>query len=589
MAVVPPAAHSAAPAGSPKRQSRGLVIGVNGVVSAVIVILVMAVALVFNPPAPPSIAEFAPQAQKPITKAPPNLNSSVGNSGACAPGTTSCAHKPPPKKKSHALLPTPTPKPIGVPSALQCYKWPDGSVTQDFDPQSPPCVATWPGQKQGNGGATANGVTATEVRIGVPKDGSIYSTLTTLQPMVDFINSHFELYGRQITIVPFKSQQATDAVPCNQCTQPTAQAADARSAGSYHLFASMDYVDTTGDVRTLPEYIDGLTRQKIISISGGNSSDDVDANVITSEPDYAFTYLPPISDVWTSMGSLVCRQLAGHNAVHSPQFANKPRKFAVMIPVPTQFGGPTYGMSGLFQQLSACGVPKPRVVEYNGAPLKDAPQFVQLRNEGVTSIIFYSTWGGASSTSSPPNVASHVGYRPEWLNVGWKAYNSVGLSATEEAKEVFGVAPFNRQLPYQQEFWAQTAAQGGTPAANLGAMSNGDDFYHELLLIASGVQMAGPHLTPQTFAAALHKTRFPNPGAGASPYWQATVGFPGTEQSMVRDLTGFWFDPAHSSTAEVEETGDASDDWQGFCYVNRGARYGITAWPRTDSFYKGCR
>src|SRR5437868_1214001 len=35
--------------------------------------------------------------------------------------------------------------------------------------------------------------------------------------------------------------------------------------------------------------------------------------------------------------------------------------------------------------------------------------------------------------------------------------------------------------------------------------------YRGVLMMAAGLQMAGPHLTPETFAAGLQKTVFPNP------------------------------------------------------------------------------
>src|SRR4051794_3308676 len=111
---------------------------VNGVVAAVLVGLLAAVALVAKPSAPPGIGEFAPQAAKPITKAPAQAASTqqsgvgVGKTTATSPAT--------------GLGARPAPKPTataGVPSALQCYTWPDGEVTQTFDPQSPPCIAAW--------------------------------------------------------------------------------------------------------------------------------------------------------------------------------------------------------------------------------------------------------------------------------------------------------------------------------------------------------------------------------------------------------------------------------------------------------------
>ena len=42
--------------------------------------------------------------------------------------------------------------------------WPDGKVTQTFDPQSPACIASWPEAAKGNGGATTRGVSTSTTR-----------------------------------------------------------------------------------------------------------------------------------------------------------------------------------------------------------------------------------------------------------------------------------------------------------------------------------------------------------------------------------------------------------------------------------------
>ena len=54
------------------------------------------------------------------------------------------------------------------------------------------------------------------------------------------------------------------------------------------------------------------------------------------------------------------------------------------------------------------------------------------------------------------------------------------------------------------------------------------------------------HLTPQTFAAALRSTTFPNPGAGTSPSYQARVGFAGGSHTMVHDFAAFWLNQSNN-------------------------------------------
>src|SRR5688572_21324032 len=179
------------------RRSQLPVVAVNAVIAVTVLALVAVLALVVKPPAPPGIAAFAPQASKPITKAPLGQSAQSGEgAGECAEGQVCTGPSSSPSASATSVLPSTGPSlpPMtrGVPSALQCYTWPSGAVTQTFDPQSPPCIATWDDRK-GNGGATSPGVTATEVRVAFPMHSNAsWSTWPRLQPIVDFFNTRFQ-------------------------------------------------------------------------------------------------------------------------------------------------------------------------------------------------------------------------------------------------------------------------------------------------------------------------------------------------------------------------------------------------------------
>src|SRR6476469_1242065 len=113
---------------STRRRGSWTVTALNGVAAGTVLVIVAVLALVVNPPAPPGIAAFAPQASKPITKAPPNQSAQFGQgAGACGTGLV-CAV--PSLRPSTAASVSPTvaaspPPGKGVPSALQCFTWPD--------------------------------------------------------------------------------------------------------------------------------------------------------------------------------------------------------------------------------------------------------------------------------------------------------------------------------------------------------------------------------------------------------------------------------------------------------------------------------
>ena|SRR5687768_7803025 len=98
-----------------------------------------------------------------------------------------------------------------------------------------------------------------------------------------------------------------------------------------------------------------------------------------------------------------------------------------------------------------------------------------------------------------------------------------------------------------------------------------------LLTLASGFQMAGPHLTPETFERGLHNARFPNP---AHRIMAGAVGFEDGDHSMTDDAAEVWW----SISAQSPYAGDGPGT---FCYVERGARRQFGSFFTDDPFFKG--
>jgi hypothetical protein len=94
--------------------------------------------------------------------------------------------------------------------------------------------------------------------------------------------------------------------------------------------------------------------------------------------------------------------------------------------------------------------------------------------------------------------------------------------------------------------------------------------------------MAGPRLTPQTFSVQLQRTVFPNP---VTPIHAGAVGFLGGSHSMTTDATEWWW----SNTAVSPWTAQGDTQNGAICYVNHGARHGITDWQpgQPDLFQQG--
>lgn len=574
-------------------RARPLIVVINGAVALVVVALVAAVALVVRPPAPPGIAEFAPQAAKPISKAPPGLQSKFGAGAGCAGGQHCVGHG-----RSvavhHAKASIGSAQTSGVPSALQCVTWPDGAVTQTFDPQSPPCVASWADAARGNGGATAPGVSSTTIRVALPEPSSA-SDYKSLLPLQNFFNSHYELYGRHLQLVPYNSQQDDAGF---YVSEPTAQHADALQAAGQHVFAALDFTADNQGIQTLAAYADTLADRHVLTMSGGEAPPELTTSGMARRAPYEWTYEPTTSDLLANVGDLACRQLVGRDATYAPNYASKKRSFAIVLPENSYTGGQLPGVSELLSMLSGCGAGKVPVAYYNanntngGADGAFQESLVQFKSRGVTSLLFYPYWYPQNS-NAPQVEATAISYQPEWVAMGWFYLVAAGLTtgSTVQVQHTFGVAEWNKLTQLGDEPWYQAYLAGGGSTDVAGTLTDADGVYRELQMLAAGIQMAGSRLTASSFASGMATTTFPNPGAATAPAYQATVGFSHNSHTMIDDYAGFWFSAQSSGAKSFQELETQSGNtWDQFCYVDRGSRWAGSTWPSHDGFKQGaCR
>jgi hypothetical protein len=118
----------------------------------------------------------------------------------------------------------------------------------------------------------------------------------------------------------------------------------------------------------------------------------------------------------------------------------------------------------------------------------------------------------------------------------------------------------------------------GYQITNAVALLHTADVYWMLLSLASGIQMAGPNLTPSTFQHALQQTHFPNP---YSPQMEGAVGFDGGSYAMTTDAALTWW----SDSAAGPYPDGGTGTW---CYVAHGRRYSLADWPSgPPGFFQG--
>jgi hypothetical protein len=150
----------------------------------------------------------------------------------------------------------------------------------------------------------------------------------------------------------------------------------------------------------------------------------------------------------------------------------------------------------------------------------------------------------------------------------------------EQLADTFGLDFEPRQVAAANNpaYWAIRDVDPTSPIdyASLAADEVESD-YRTLLLLVSGIQMAGPRLTPMSFAHGLHGSAFPNPDTSIMA---GHVGFPGASTSMTLDGAEYWW----SNT----DRGPYSESRAGtICYVDHGARYTYDTWPTgPDAFFR---
>jgi hypothetical protein len=208
------------------------------------------------------------------------------------------------------------------------------------------------------------------------------------------------------------------------------------------------------------------------------------------------------------------------------------------------------------------------------AGIRQAQDLVlKFQAAGVTSIFCECHTQVAGFFTSP--VATKQGYFPEWL-ISTYMYvaedTHVQFNEGQQQEHSFGLGWWDKQVPAEQSPWYQ-AVKDGDPNrefANYFDYYDARFLYNALRILASGIQMAGPNLTPTTFAEGLRRADYPNPNAGEPPYWQASVSW-GQKHSFVDDAALVWLSKSQpSSWANAPGA---------VCYAQRGQRYRLGQWP----------
>lgn len=528
---------------------------VMGLVHAALVLVILAlsasIALVTSPPAPPTTAQLAPgsrQIEGPddATESPePTAEADNPYAGIDRSRVRRCVGDPP---------------------------------RQTEDPMSPPCVPYWDGED--NGGATAQGVTETQINVVMP--GGIHQIVKGVAGLVAHFNERYEFYGRELNVQFLQTEEFLSQL------NPAQYAAYAEEIDTeMNAFAVMSPSDSAmGTATTL---YDMLAERGIISVDVGAGTRS--AAELNEGPNalYQWSFFEPDDVLQQHFVEWACGNLVGQPAIHAgDDLDDDPRRFGVLVQ--RNPAGASFDPSVLLAGLEACDAdlvePQELTFEFGASEIAGAETtLARLRSQGVTSLACVC---GNHFIGRMMIAAEELGWHPEWVSTGIGSQASDANLAPfwppEQLSHFFGLAPATKAIPLPDRPWFAAAREGDptiTPAYGREQQSNWgrsvEQLYLSLLIIASGIQGAGPNLTPETFAAALQSTEFPNPGAAGPPLYQPRAGFGVGDHAFIEDVSLTYWDP----------TVRPYDDPQlgTYCYVNGGARYRLGEWP-TDTVAK---
>ena len=436
---------------------------------------------------------------------------------------------------------------------------------------APPCVPVAAGT---NGGSTWAGVSGTAINVVdyQPEPGGLGSAvssatgtpaqaLATVQAYVNMLNHIFEMYGRHVNLIPF---QATGADG-----DPVAAHADAVTvAQQLHAFASISGPGET------TAYEEQLARLHVLCMGCGDSST---YGEITKNAPYQWANLPTANTSLIETVDYVVAKLNGKDAVWAGDAAmhTQKRRFVVVSETAVP---PTAGYAELeslvFRRLHAghVNLTSQPVLSYNlnltTLPTQAATLAEKLKASGATSVVFA---GDPIMPIYLTRACANIGYFPEWIITGIVLTDTSALGRYYEQSEwshAFGVSSLSVPVPisagdaYHLYRWYYGAS---TKPASLAAPA----ILPGIEQLFNGIQLAGPDLTPQTFA----EGQFREPPVGGGPTTPLSAyGYQGAapvpSYSSPADYTFLWYNAAAKGPDEEGVVGSGLME-----YVNGGARY----------------
>jgi hypothetical protein len=403
------------------------------------------------------------------------------------------------------------------------------------DPYSPPCIAF----SGDNGGKTTRGVDAKTIEITyrLTSDPSLQDTISsvgggdaldspeaverTAYGLVEYFNSRFQFYGRKLKLVPFqgRGQLSTELLGGGQDAANNDAIKVAKEIGPF------------ADVSAVSQpYSDALAREKVMAFGAPYMSREW----FTARRPYVWSLAPDCTKLVELVSGYANRRVFGFPADFAGgDLKGRPRKIAVIAP-----DNPVYqecvdaGEAEIRKDGHSWATRESYTLDIASLSSQAASLVAKLSSAGITTVAC------ACDPILPIFMtakAREQGWFPEWnvLGTALTDVDVVGqLYDQEEWSHAFGISALGKLEPLRGSFGYQAykSVRSDEPALVV------DLLYYSFYVLAIGVHMAGPNLTPETF----EKGMFAYPGgSGIAGRWKFGPG----DYTPMEDAREIWWDP----------------------------------------------
>jgi hypothetical protein len=469
----------------------------------------------------------------------------------------------------------------------------EGEEDVDFGPQcdadtgrimlptvyAPPCVVPFDGD---NGGATSPGVTGDEILVvRYDTDPSVDPLLSaqvaatgaevnpetavqTTEGYVDLFQQVFETYGRTVQVVPFTGSGASDDT-------------DAARADAIEIAEMGAFAVAGGPQRATPAFATALADRGVLCIS--TCATAVPEGIVRANQPYIIPFAGTPNQNAALAAEMIGKlagpgpaELAGDEAMRTED-----RVYALAY-YDNLDGDYQEVTEALEDGLAEQGIDLATSLRFE----LDLPRMqetvrsmvAQLEEAGVTTVIFS---GDPLTPDAMTAEATAQDYYPEWILAQSVLADTALFGRTFEQDQWIngfgiGLPPARGEEETGDWYRVYDWAYGTAPPNNTYNI-----LAPALVTIFSGIHLAGPELTPETFRDGL----FRNPPTGGGPTSvQVSRGdhgvWPELDLGGVDDATIIWWDP---DAEGVDETGNEGVGL--YRYANGGERYTLGEFPES--------